>query len=690
MVALENRKNKNKSYKISGKLKELIALEIVTGIVLLITTISMYAINVYCGNILLAVTIIFALAIALITAYLGPSIIYEMVKFSSNFSHVQRDMINELSVPYALMDENGHMLWGNKMMTKIIGHKVDVKKTVDSVFPEIKVELFPQSDDSKEIGLSFNDRDYSVELKRIKMTNLMDDVDIVDETKEESAFIVMYMFDNTDINMYIKKIRDERFVVGQIYIDNYEDVLESVDDARKSLLIGLVDKRVNKYFAQGGSIVRKLEKDKYLVVFRYKFLEQLMEDKFSILEDIKTIKARNEMTITLSIAIGTGSNDYSKNYDIARAAMDLALGRGGDQAVVKDGDKTLYYGGKSQQMEKNTRVKVRVKAHALTSILESTDNVLIMGHKFPDVDSFGSAIGMFAICARLGRKAHIVINEDNLSIKPFMNKFLENEDYPNDMFVDHDSVSAFVNSQTALIVVDVNIPDRTDCPQLLNQCKTKIVFDHHRQTSEFIKNAVISYIDPYASSASEMITEMIQYIDDGVKIKPYEADAMYAGIVIDTDGFNNKSGPRTFEAAAYLRRHGADVNRVRKMLRTDMDEYRAIAKAVSEATVYRDAYAITIFDGDGLSSPTIGGAKAANQLLDISGIKASFAITRFNDIVYLSARSIDDVNVQLIMEKLGGGGHMTIAAAQLKECTPDQAVQTIKVTIDSMLNNGEL
>lgn len=564
------------------------------------------------------------------------------------------------------------------------------KKLWISVFPEIKVELFPQSDDSKEIGLSFNDRDYSVELKRIKMTNLMDDVDIVDETKEESAFIVMYMFDNTDINMYIKKIRDERFVVGQIYIDNYEDVLESVDDARKSLLIGLVDKRVNKYFAQGGSIVRKLEKDKYLVVFRYKFLEQLMEDKFSILEDIKTIKARNEMTITLSIAIGTGSNDYSKNYDIARAAMDLALGRGGDQAVVKDGDKTLYYGGKSQQMEKNTRVKVRVKAHALTSILESTDNVLIMGHKFPDVDSFGSAIGMFAICARLGRKAHIVINEDNLSIKPFMNKFLENEDYPNDMFVDHDSVSAFVNSQTALIVVDVNIPDRTDCPQLLNQCKTKIVFDHHRQTSEFIKNAVISYIDPYASSASEMITEMIQYIDDGVKIKPYEADAMYAGIVIDTNGFNNKSGPRTFEAAAYLRRHGADVNRVRKMLRTDMDEYRAIAKAVSEATVYRDAYAITIFDGDGLSSPTIGGAKAANQLLDISGIKASFAITRFNDIVYLSARSIDDVNVQLIMEKLGGGGHMTIAAAQLKECTPDQAVQTIKVTIDSMLNNGEL
>ena len=241
-----------------------------------------------------------------------------------------------------------------------------------------------------------------------------------------------------------------------------------------------------------------------------------------------------------------------------------------------------------------------------------------------------------------------------------------------------------------MIVVDVNKPRLAECPQLLEVCKTIVVFDHHRQSSDSINNAVLSYVDPYASSAAEMITEMIQYVDDGVKIRAFEADALYAGISIDTDGFNSKSGPRTFEAAAYLRRHGADVTRVRKMLRNDMDEYKAIAHAVSRAEVYKDAFAITIFDGEGLESPTIGGAKAANQLLDISGIKASFVITAYNDTIYISARSIDEVNVQLVMEKLGGGGHMSIAGAQLKDMTPEQAVNKIKQTLDSMLAEGEI
>ena len=470
----------------------------------------------------------------------------------------------------------------------------------------------------------------------------------------------------------------------------YEEALESIDDVRRSLFIGLIDKRVNKYFACGSAIVRKMEKDKYLAIFRYKYLEKLMSDRFSLLEDIKSVKIGNEMTLTLSIGVGTGASDYAKNYDVAKSAMDLALGRGGDQAVVKDGEKTLYYGGKSQQMEKNTRVKVRVKAHALRQILEPTQTVLIMGHKLADIDAFGSAIGIYVICRRLGKKAHIVINDVTSSVKPFMDRFLNNDDYPRDMFLLKEEAPEYVDSQTAVIVVDVNKAKMTECPALLDICKTIIVFDHHRQSSEPITGAVLSYVDPYASSAAEMITEMIQYVEDGVKIKAFEADALYAGINIDTNGFNNKSGPRTFEAAAFLRRHGADVTRVRKMLRTDMAEYRAVAQAVSKATVYRDAFAITVFDGEGVESPTIGGAKAANQLLDISGIKASFVITAYNNIIYISARSIDEVNVQLVMEKLGGGGHMTIAGAQLTDCTVDQAVQTIKVTLDSMIQEGEI
>ena len=275
-------------------------------------------------------------------------------------------------------------------------------------------------------------------------------------------------------------------------------------------------------------------------------------------------------------------------------------------------------------------------------------------------------------------------------VRPFMNRFIDKEEYPDDMFIKKEEAENYLTASTVVIVVDVNRPQRTECPQLLDKCKTIIVFDHHRRSSDTITGAVLSYVDPYASSACEMVTEMIQYVDDGIKLKAFEADALYAGISIDTDGFNSKSGPRTFEAAAFLRRHGADVTRVRKMLRNDMNEYKAIASAVSKSEVYKSAFAITVFDGEGLESPTIGGAKAANQLLDISGIKASFVITQYEDKLYISARSIDEVNVQLVMEKLGGGGHMSIAGAQLTNCTIQQAVNTIKLTLDNMLAEGEI
>lgn len=681
--------SRNKLYKISGKLKSFMMCPAYIGVILIVLTAVMYFINKSCGNIMLGFLLIYAVVYGFMLFYLRPNIMHQMIEFSSNYSQVQHQLLYELSIPYCLLDNNGRVLWMNKIMLEKTEKKKDFKKSIQTIFPEINQQVFPSGDDAKELRLTYGGRDYLVEMKRISADVLTQQVDII-ETTQDNSFIAMYMFDETDINMYIKKIKDERFVVGLIYIDNYEEALESIDDVRRSLFIGLIDKRVNKYFSSGSAIVRKLEKDKYLAIFRYKYLEKLMADKFSLLEDIKSVKIGNEMTLTLSIGIGTGAGDYAKNYDVSKSAMDLALGRGGDQAVVKDGEKTIYYGGKSQQMEKNTRVKVRVKAHALRQILEPTQTVLIMGHRLADIDSFGSAVGIYAICRRLGKKAHIVINDVTSSVKPFMDRFVNSDDYPRDMFLLKEEAPEYVDAQTAVIVVDVNKPKMTECPALLDICRTIIVFDHHRQSSEPITGAVLSYVDPYASSAAEMITEMIQYVEDGVKIKAFEADALYAGINIDTNGFNNKSGPRTFEAAAFLRRHGADVTRVRKMLRTDMAEYRAVAQAVSRASVYRDSFAITIFDGEGVESPTIGGAKAANQLLDISGIKASFVVTAYNDTIYISARSIDEINVQLVMEKLGGGGHMNIAGAQLTECTAEQAVQTIKVTLDSMLKEGEI
>lgn len=678
-----------KSFKPSGRLNSIFLWPVGLGILLVLLDILLCFVSSVAASIVAVFIVIYAFVCAMMICYFRPRIIKEIVEFSSNYSQVQRQLLYELSIPYCLLDNKGNILWMNASMQASINRKNDLNKSISTIIPELSANVFRNFEDFKEIRVAFNDRDYRVEMKRISADIITQGVNILAKDYN-SSLVAMYMFDETDINQYIQKIRDERFVVGLVYIDNYEDALESVDDVRRSLFVGLVDKRVNKYFSAGAAIIRKLEKDKYLVVFRYKFLEKLLADKFSLVEDIKSVKVGNEKTLTLSIAIGTGAADYARNYDIAKAAMDLALGRGGDQAVIKDGEKIYYYGGKSQQMEKNTRVKVRVKAHALRQILEANDNVLIMGHNLPDIDSFGSALGIYIIAKKFGKEAHIVFGEISSSVRPFMNRFIDKEEYPDDMFIKKEEAENYLTASTVVIVVDVNRPQRTECPQLLDKCKTIIVFDHHRRSSDTITGAVLSYVDPYASSACEMVTEMIQYVDDGIKLKAFEADALYAGISIDTDGFNSKSGPRTFEAAAFLRRHGADVTRVRKMLRNDMNEYKAIASAVSKSEVYKSAFAITVFDGEGLESPTIGGAKAANQLLDISGIKASFVITQYEDKLYISARSIDEVNVQLVMEKLGGGGHMSIAGAQLTNCTIQQAVNTIKLTLDNMLAEGEI
>ena len=682
-------KKRKTSFTPTGQLNSLFIWPTILLIALVLINIVVYIISIQAGVVVSVFMFIYLLVCVVMLMVLRPRVAHDLIEFASNYSQIQRMLFNKLSIPYALLDNNGQVLWLNEAMQDCLGKGKDFNKNISTIIPEIKYNLFPEIGKSYDVPIVFNERNYRVELHRISSEKITEGTNIL-EKNYNSSLVAMYMFDETDINMYIQKIRDERFVVGLVYIDNYEDALEAIDDVRKSLFIGLVDKRVNKYFSPGAAIVRKMEKDKYLVVFRYKYLEKILADKFSILEDIKGVKIGNEMTLTLSIGVGTGASDYSKNYDMAKAAMDLALGRGGDQAVVKDNDKIHYFGGKSQQMEKNARVKVRVMAHALKQILETNERVLVMGHTIPDIDAFGSALGIYIIAKKMGKDAHIVYGEVTSSVRPFINRFKNNDDYPADMFLTREEAPLFVTPKTVVVVVDVNRPQRTECPELLTKCKTIINFDHHRRTNDTITGAVLSYIDPYASSACEMIAEMIQYVDDSIKLKAFEADAMYAGINIDTDGFNNKSGPRTFEAAAFLRRNGADVTRVRKMLRNDMDEYRAVAEAVSKSEVYRDAFAITIFNGTGLESPTIGGAKAANDLLDINGIKGSFVITPYEGKIFISARSIDEINVQLVMERLGGGGHLNIAGAQLENVTAEDAVDMIKSTLDNMVEEGEV
>ena len=514
---------------------------------------------------------------------------------------------------------------------------------------------------------------------------------LIETDNKEQFLTTLYLFDETELYESIQEIRDQQLVAMLIYIDNYEEALESVEEVKRSLLVALVDRKVSKYFSDRDSIIKKIEKDKYFVAFKQKYLEALIENKFSILEDVKTVKVGNEMAVTLSIGVGISGNSYTQKYEYARMAIDLALGRGGDQVVVKEGEKISYFGGKSRQVEKMTRVKARVKAHALREIIESREEVFIMGHSISDMDAFGASIGIYCAAQVLGKKAHIVLDEVTSSLRPMKECFSEEKGYPADMFLRSERALELADYRSVVVVVDTNRPNYTECPELLTKTKTIVVFDHHRQSSEVIENAVLSYIETYASSTCEMVAEVLQYFNENIHLKPNEADSIYAGILIDTNNFMTKTGVRTFEAAAYLRRCGAEVTRVRKLLRDDMAAYKARAEAVRHAEVYRGAFAISICPADrDVESPTIAGAQAANELLNIVGIKASFVLTEYNEKIYISSRSIDEINVQLIMERLGGGGHLNVAGAQMKDCSVMEAKRRIEMTLDKMLKEGDI
>lgn len=632
--------------------------------------------------------------IALLLYFLKrPAIVSDMVRFATNYGQIQSKLLKDMVIPYAVLDGSGRMVWANDEFCDIIGSERKAKRSISNIFPQITAETLPENEVDVELHMNYGEKDYRVVLRKVLTPDFEDDTYWIHEESGMSSFpylVAMYLYDETEIVTLKKENSDQRLIIGLLYIDNYEEALESIDEVRRSLLTALVDRKINKYMQGIDAVIKKLEKDKYIFVFQNKYLPQLQTNKFSILEEVRTVNIGNEMSVTISMGLGVNAESYARGYEFARAAIDLALGRGGDQAVVKEGDKLLYYGGKSVTVEKNTRVKARVKAHALKEFVEAKDKVVIMGHSIGDVDSFGAAIGVYRIAKTLNKKAHIVINDITISIRPMLARFQNNPEYEEDLFLNSAQAIDVVDNNTLLVVVDVNRPTYTECPQLLEMTKTIVILDHHRQTGEAVENAVLSYIEPYASSACEMVAEILQYIGEGLKLRQAEADAMYSGIMIDTNNFLNKTGVRTFEAAAYLRRSGADVTRIRKLFRTDMPEYMAKAQAITSTEIFMDGYAFAECASDGVDSPTVLAAQVANELLSINNLKASFVFTYFNDKVYISARSIDELNVQVVMEKLGGGGHMSVAGAQLKDCTVEEAVQKVKDVLTKMTQEGDI
>lgn len=690
-----------KKKKVTGVLKAHLIWPLILLPLLAAMTIQIYSIDISSGHLAAIYLAIYAVISLLLYNFKRSAVMSNMVNYALDYNLTQKHMLKELDIPYANLDVYGNILWANDAFICATDYRSSTSRLISSIMPELTKDTFPSPDadgtDSdipcSETEISLNGRFYRALLKRFSIHDFdfANDEDNISLFDGSDTYIALYLYDETELKEYISRIDDEDIVMGLLYIDNYDESLANCDEMQRSLLMALVERQIAQQLQLLDGIYRKMEKDRYFFIFQKKYLNIAESSKFSILEEVRNVKVGNDNThVTISIGIGLHADSYSKRYEYAHTAIDLALGRGGNQAVVKDGEDIFYYGGKSVQKESNTRVRARVKALALNELILTSDRIFIMGHKNADIDCFAASVGIYRIAKTLEHDAHIVINrEDCQSLDAVIERFTSNSYYDNFLISGEDALRTITHN-SLLVIVDVNLAHLTQCPELLTRTDNIVVIDHHRQTGQRIENQTLSYIEPFSSSASEMVTEFFQYINDGIKPRPIEADTLYSGIMVDTNNFSVQTNVRTFEAVAYLKRNGADITRIRKMFRSNPAEYLLRAQAVSRAEIFEYSYAITTLPADNSSLITPAtGAKVANSLLEMDNIKASFVCFPYKSQIYINARSIDDVNVQLIMEKLGGGGHLSAAAAQL-ECSVEEAIDSLKKILITMLKDGDI
>lgn len=683
--------NEKQDIHLKGTLKLYMQWPMVMSVTLVFMTGWIYYIDRRAGMVMAACVLIYLVVTGSLYYYNKSALMRALVEFAAQYGAMQNRLLKELELPYAILLENGKILWMNDEFESILGDRNKQDVNLVKYMKELNRGVFPKEEGQQtQVEVEFENREYLAKLRRIPVKEAGGIKTTVRIPVESEYFIVVFLEDVTELNEYIRANEEQRLVAGLIYIDNYDEVIESVEEVRQSLLLALIDRKINQYFAKANGIVKKVETDKYFIVVAKQYFKLLEEDRFSLLEDVKSVNVGNAIPATLGIGLGISREGYCQSYNYARIAIDQALARGGDQAVIKDCSGITYYGGKREMTSKNTRVKARVKAEALREYMMTSDYILVMGHKMTDVDSLGAAIGIYRAAVSVGKTAHIVLNDPTMAVRSLYEDYVKNTDYPEDMFVSSEEAGEMTGEESMVVVVDTNRPQMTECPELLQMTKNIVVLDHHRQGSDNIENARLSYIEPYASSACEMVSEILQYIAEDIKLPAVEASSMFAGMMVDTNNFTNRTGVRTFEAAAFLRRCGADIPYVRKIFRDDMESYRAKASIISNAEVYRKQFAIAKGENLKADSPTIIGAQAANELLDIDGIRASFVVTIYNGRSYISARSIDEVNVQILMERLGGGGHLNTAGAQFDHTNVGVIIYNIKAQIDKMIEEGDI
>ncbi len=563
----------------------------------------------------------------------------------------------ELPVPSILCGENDEVLWYNTAASDVFSKRELAGCSLASLFPEFKAE-----DGVSEFEAVINHSTYEVNLsvcgdKGMRLVTLRD-ITLLKTVTEKSSSV--------------------RPVVCYITVDNYSEAMTGISANEAGKLAIEIEEKLVECADNAGGVIHRLDKDRFVLFIDMEHLVILMADKFGILASMREIKGSNDMSVTVSIGVGFSEDAISKSAAYAKAATELALGRGGDQAVVKLEDELKFFGGSSRETEKKTKVRARVMAQALCEIIDNAYQVIIMGHKNPDADSFGAAVGIFGLAESMGVRARIVIDDTNSAVKKELERFREWKEY-SFAFITADQALGIINEKTVIVLVDTHRADRAELPGLLNLTSKTVVIDHHRRSADYIKNTILTYHEPYASSTCEMVAEILQYTDYGAKLKRYEAEALFAGVMLDTKNFAVKTGVRTFDAAAFLRKRGADPLVVRELFKTDFEDYKKKMDIVSRAVVYRGIVAISNADTADLQLC----AAAADELLEISGVKASFVMCRVPEFINISARSDGSINVQLIAESLGGGGHMTVAGAQIPDCDAKEAEERLKNAIDS-------
>ena len=585
--------------------------------------------------------------------------------------------------PLIILETDGNIIWRSTRYVSEFANEdmsVYIGNLLDSINKKIEIQ---KDDKDKNIieNIKIGNNDYKVLGEFIKSGT------ISKKNQSDKYMMILYFIDETEENKLRREYENSKNCIGIIMIDNYEETMLQLDAEERPGVIAEIEKSIYEWANRIDGILIKADRDRFVYIFDYKYLEKIKEDKFSILDTIKDITINNKVQVTLSIAISNDGETNKEKYKTAGAAMDVILGRGGDQATIRENEKYQFFGGRTTEFEKRTKVKARIVAHALEELIKESEQIMIMGHKNPDIDAIGSALGICRLAKSLDKKANIVASTEGLALKELVQSLSEDEEYK-DVIINKEVAENQITPDTLLVVVDTNKTDYVEMPELLDKTGKIAIIDHHRRSTDFIKDSILTFHEVYASSAAELVTEVLQYTEVQPKLTTLEAEALYAGIMMDTKNFTFKTGVRTFEAAAYLRRYGIDIIKVKKWFQTDLETYKKIMNIIDRTEVVKDIIGISTYVSEDKDAGIVC-AKAADELLTIGNITTSFVLGTTETGISISGRSVGEINVQLILEKMGGGGHSTVAGAQVTGKSIDEVKQELIQRIDEYFEETE-